>query len=150
VDLGAGKGAARVITPFSKVAFEAKNIPFESIRLTADDIKKVLEELKDRLAFGVSLYGDDLYFAKDCHAVLKFNDRNNRPVVLRPLEERHPNIAEKTTIQSWSLSPVYRAICHYYFDLRRVDPNGIVTLAVTTPSQKGEPIEFTFDLAKIK
>ena len=28
VDLGYGKGSARVITEFSKVAFEAKNLPF--------------------------------------------------------------------------------------------------------------------------
>ncbi|MDI6760105.1 MAG: hypothetical protein QMD05_04705 [Candidatus Brocadiaceae bacterium] len=141
VDLGYGKGAARVITPFSKVAFEAKNSPFEHVKLTPDDINKLLEELKDRLAFGVSLYGDELDFAKDCHAVLKHKGQT-----IKPVEERHDKIAEST--KSWPQSPAYRAICYYYFDLHRVDPNSTVTLEVST--SKGRPVEFTFDLSKIK
>ncbi|HHT9157530.1 MAG TPA: hypothetical protein ACFYEA_08030 [Candidatus Tripitaka californicus] len=141
VDLGYGKGAARVITPFSKVAFEAKNSPFESIKMTPDDINKLLEELKDRLAFGVSLYGDELDFAKDCRAVLKHKGQT-----IRPVEERHDKVAESS--KSWPQSPAYRAICYYYFDLHHVDPNGTVTLEVSTP--KGKPVEFTFDLSKIK
>lgn len=141
VDLGYGKGAARVITPFSKVAFEAKNSPFESIKITPDDIKTLLEELQDRLAFGVALYGDELDFAKNCHAVLKHHKKTQRP-----LEERHANLAETT--QSWPQSPAYRAICYYYFDLHQVDPNETVTLVVSPP--KGNPVEFTFDLSKMK
>lgn len=146
VDLGYGKGAARVITPFSKVAFEAKNSPSEYIKITPDDINKLLEELRDRLAFGVSLYGDELDFAKDCHAVLKYKDPYLRPQTLRPVEERHDKVAESS--KSWPQSPAYRAICYYYFDLHHVDPNGTVTLEVSTP--KGKPLEFTFDLSKIK
>lgn len=141
VDLGYGKGAARVITPFSKVAFEAKNLPSEYIKMTPDDINKLLEELKDRLAFGVSLYGDELDFAKDCHAVLKHKGQT-----IRPVEERHDKVAESS--KSWPQSPAYRAICYYYFDLHHVDPNSTVTLEVSTP--KGRPVEFTFDLSRIK
>jgi len=141
VDLGYGKGAARVITPFSKVAFEAKNSPFEHVKLTPDDINKLLEELKDRLAFGVSLYGDELDFAKDCHAVLKHKGQT-----IRPVEERHAEVAESS--KSWPQSPAYRAICYYYFDLHRIDLNSTVTLEVSIP--KGKPVEFTFDLSKIK
>ena len=141
VDLGYGKGAARSFTPFSKVAFEAKNSPFEHVKLTPDDINKLLEELKDRLAFGVSLYGDELDFAKDCHAVLKHKGQT-----IRPVEERHAEVAESS--KSWPQSPAYRAICYYYFDLHRIDLNSTVTLEVSIP--KGKPVEFTFDLSKIK
>ncbi|MFN3466502.1 MAG: hypothetical protein ACK4WF_02240 [Candidatus Brocadiales bacterium] len=141
VDLGYGKGAARIITPFSKVAFEAKNQPFETIKITPEDINRLLEELRDRLAFGVSLYGDELDFAKDCHAVLKHKGQT-----VRPLEERHDKTAETT--KSWPESPAYRAICYYYFDLHRLDPNATVTLVVSVP--KGKSVEFTFDLSKIK
>jgi hypothetical protein len=141
VDLGYGKGSARVITPFSQVAFEAKNSPFEYVKLTPDDINRLVKDLEDRLAFGVSLYGDELDFAKDCHAILKHKGQT-----IRPLEERHDKLAETT--RSWPQSPAYRAICYYYFDLHRVDPNATVTLVVTP--QKGNPIEFTFDLSKIK
>src|SRR3989338_8674280 len=131
----------RVNPGFCKVAFEAKNSPFEHVKLTPDDINKLLEELKDRLAFGVSLYGDELDFAKDCRAVLKHKGQTTRPV-----EERHDKVAEST--KSWPQSPAYRAICYYYFDLHHVDPNGTVTLEVSIP--KGKPVEFTFDLSKIK
>ncbi|HHT9119018.1 MAG TPA: hypothetical protein ACFYD3_00545 [Candidatus Hypogeohydataceae bacterium YC41] len=141
VDLGYGKGAARVVTPFSKIAFEAKNIPFESVKITKDDINRALEELKDRLAFGVSLYGDDLYFAKDCRAVLTCPNQT-----IKPVEQRHTGVAEST--KSWPQSPAYRAICYYYFDLHRIDPNETVTLVVTYP--KGKKVEFKFDLSKIK
>ncbi len=141
VELGYGKGAARVITPFSKVAFEAKNLPFESVKLTSDDINKLTEELKDRLAFGVAVYGDEVDFAKDCHAVLKHKGQS-----IRPIEERHAQTAETT--DSWPQSPAYRAICYYYFDLHRVDPNAPATLVVSVP--KGKAVEFSFDLSKIR
>ena len=102
---------------------------------------ELLEELKDRLAFGVSLYGDELDFAKDCHAVLKHKGQT-----IRPVEERHAEVAESS--KSWPQSPAYRAICYYYFDLHRIDLNSTVTLEVSIP--KGKPVEFTFDLSKIK
>lgn len=141
VDLGYGKGSARVITPFSTIAFEAKNLPFESIKLTPDDIDKLLKELRDRLAFGVAIYGDEVDFAKECYTTLKYKGET-----LRPLEERHTQTAETT--KSWPESPGYRAICYYYFDLHRVDPNATVTLEVSTP--KGSSVQFTFNLSKMR
>jgi hypothetical protein len=141
VDLGYGKGSARVITPFSKLAFEAKNLPFETIKLTPDDINQLLDELKDRLAFGVAVYGEEVDFAKDCRAVLKYRDQT-----LRPVEERQPKTAETT--EAWPQSPGYKAICYYYFDLHRVDLNATVTLEVSIP--KGKPVQFTIDLSKMR
>lgn len=141
VDLGDGKGSARVITEFSKVAFEAKNLPFEYISPGKGDIEKIKEELRDRLAFGVALYGDTIDFAKDCHAVLRY--KNN---TLRPIEERHAETAETT--QSWPKSPAYKAICYYYFDLHHVDPNAKVVLEVSLPGRK--KVEFPFDLSKMR
>ncbi len=141
VDLGYGKGSARVITPFSQVAFEIKNSPTEYIKLTPDDINRLTQEVKDRLAIGVALYGDEIDFAKDCRAILK-----SKGQTFKPLEDRHSDTAETT--RSWPQSPGYRAICYYYFDLRRLDPNATVSLEVTT--DKGKPVEFTFDLSNMR
>lgn len=141
VDLGYGKGSARVITEFSQVAFLAKNLTFEYIKPDQQDVEKAVEELKDRLAFGASLYGETLEFAKDCHAMLRIGRYS-----LRPIEERHGKTAEPT--RDWPKAPAYRAICYYYFDLHDVDLNGAVTLEVTLPDKS--KVAFPFNLSKIK
>ncbi|MFQ5862772.1 MAG: hypothetical protein ACE5IC_06575 [Candidatus Brocadiales bacterium] len=141
VDLGYGTGSARIITAFSKIAFEAKHSPSDDVRLDPKDVEEILEDLKDRLAFGVALYGETRDFAQEASAVIIYEGETIQPVESRPSTK-----AEAT--HSWPQPPSYRAICYYYFNVDRIDPNGVVTLVVSVPDQKG--VEFSFDLSAMK
>lgn len=141
VDLGYGTGSARVITAFSKVAFEAKNTSDDDVRLDPEDIEEILSELKGKLAFGVAIYGETRDFAQDASAVIIQGGKTIQPVESKPDMKAEPT-------HSWPNPPAYRAICYYYFNADEIDPNGAVTLVVSVPDQKS--VEFPFDLAAAK
>lgn len=141
VDLGYGTGSARVITAFSKIAFEAKNSPEGDVRLDPQDVEEILGELKGRLAFGVAIYGELRDFAQEASAVIIQEGKTILPVESKPDMKAEPT-------HSWPNPPAYRAICYYYFDANEIDPNGIVTLVVSVPEQKD--VRFQFDLSRMK
>ncbi len=141
VDWGYGTGAARIITAFSKIAFEAKNSPSDDVGPGPEDIEEILKELKGRLAFGVSIYGETRDFAQDASAVLIFEEETIQPVESKPDMKAEPT-------DSWPNPPAYRAICYFYFDANKVDPNGIVALVVRVPGQ--QDVRFPFDLSGMK
>lgn len=140
-DLGYGTGSARVITPFSKIAFEAKHAASEGKRIESDDVKKILEESRGKLTFGVSLYGETRDFGQNAAAVLSQAGKSIEPVDSRPAMKAEPT-------HSWPNPPAYRAICYYDFDINKIDPNGAVTLVVSITEQ-GD-IKFQFDLSAMK
>ncbi len=141
VDLGYGVGSARAITPFSKIAFEAKHSESGDVTLAPEDIEGILKESKGKLAFGVSAYGEVKDFARDAGAIIIQEGKTVRPVESRPAVKAEPTHA-------WPNPPSYRAICYYYFDVDKIDPNGIVTLVVSVPDQKD--VEFKFDLSGMR
>ncbi|HCN19091.1 MAG: hypothetical protein A3C38_06310 [Planctomycetes bacterium RIFCSPHIGHO2_02_FULL_50_42] len=141
VDLGYGTGSARIITPFSKIAFEAKNAASEDKRIEPDDISKILEESKGKWAFGVSIYGETRDFGQSASAVLIQGDKTIQPIDSRPAMKAEPT-------PSWPNPPSYRAICYYDFDVKEIDPKGTVTLVVSVPEQVD--VKFPFDLSAVK
>lgn len=141
VDLGYGTGSARIVTVFSKIAFEAKSSPDEDVSVASEDIEKMREELKGKLAFGVALYGETRDFAQNADAVIIHEGETIQPMESRPAVKAEPT-------HSWPNPPSYRAICYYYFNVGNIDPNGIITLVVSIPDQKS--VEFPFDLSRMK
>lgn len=140
-DLGYGTGSARVITPFSKIAFEAKHAASEDKRIETEDIEKILEESKGKLPFGVAIYGETRDFGQNAGAVLIQGEKTFQPVDSRPAMKAEPT-------HSWPNPPAYRAICYYDFDINKIDPNGAATLVVSVPGQ--EDVKFQFDLSAMK
>lgn len=139
VDLGYGAGSARVITPFSKIAFEAKHGEDEGV--DHEVIEEILKESKGRLAFGVSVYGEVRDFAQNASAVLIQGEKTVKPVESRPVMK-----AEVT--DSWPNPPAYRAICYFYFSTKEIDPEGTVALVVSVPDQKD--VRFNFNLSGMR
>ncbi len=138
-DLGYGAGSARVITPFSKIAFEAKHAEDEGV--DREVIEEILKESKGRLAFGVSVYGEARDFAQNASAVLIQGKKTVKPVESRPVMK-----AEVT--DSWPNPPAYRAICYFYFSTKGIDLEGTVALVVSVADQKD--VRFNFDLSGIR
>ena len=141
VDLGYGTGSARVITPFSKIAFEAKHAAPGDEPVDSEVIDEILEKSRGKLAFGVSVYGEARDFAQGARAVLVQKEKTIKPIESKPVMKAEPT-------DSWPNPPAYRAICYYYFDTKEVDPDGTATLVVSLPGQKD--VEFKFDLSGAK
>ncbi|MEE9200961.1 MAG: hypothetical protein V3V45_05910 [Candidatus Brocadiales bacterium] len=141
VDLGYGVGSASVVTPFGRLAILSKEMAGRFREPTEGEIKEALGELKGRLVFGCSLYGDDLSFADEYDVTLLYKDKK-----LKPSEKETPGSAKFT--RSYPESPRYWALCFFKFDMPDLDPNAKVTLILKNGD--GKELLFPFDLSKLR
>ncbi len=141
LNLGEGMGSARVITPFAKIAFEAKHAASEGEPLDEDVIEGIIKESKGKLAVGMAIYGDSKAFAQEADAVIEQDGKTVKPVESRPAMKAEPT-------DNWPNPPAYRAMCYYYFPMDKLDPDGKVTVVVSIPDQRG--VRFEFDLSGMR
>lgn len=141
LDLGYGTGSARVITPFSKIAFEAKQAAAEGEPVDKDVVEGIIEGSKGKLAIGMAIYGDSKAFAQEAVAVIEQDGKTIEPIESRPAMKAEPT-------DFWPNAPAYKAICYYYFPMDKLDPDGKVTVVVSIPDQRGA--RFEFDLSGMR
>lgn len=141
VNLGYGVGSATVITPFGSIVVLAKETARHFHEPTEYEIKKTLDEKKDKLVFGCSLYGDTIWFANEYKATLMYKDKK-----LEPTKTEVPPSGDYT--RSYPDSPRYWALCFYEFDILNIDPNAKITLILK--DGEGKELKFPFDLSKLR
>lgn len=133
-------GWATLWTPYYNVAFKAKKAAVERRELSQREILRALY-IKESLTFVVSVFGENMEFARGYNAILYSGDKTIYPVF-----SYFPEYAEPSKF--YPEEPAFVAGCVYKFPLEEVIQDSTTRLLVTSP--EGKELEFVFDLIKIK
>lgn len=127
-----------VMTPFHRLALEARNSAFRSKELKPRDVEKVLKGSEGKLAFWVTLRGRKSDFA-----------RFYSPEILAGSLTVKPSFVQNERTAIREDDGRYAAQCVYAFPAERLDPKGRVVLVVKDADER-EVAKFTVDLAAMR
>ena len=133
-------GWATLWTPYHNIAFKAKKAAVERHELSEGEILRALH-FKESLTFVVSVFGENMEFAKGYNAILYSEDK---PIY--PMYSYFPDYAEPSRF--YPEEPAYVAGCVYKFPVENINQASTLILLITSP--EGQELEFPFDLVKIK
>lgn len=137
VDNSAGESLT-VMTPFYRLALAARNAAFKNETVKPQDQAKLVQELRDRLTFWVSLHGAREDFARYYAPRLVVGDLEIAPVFVQN---------ERTGLRQANGSFLARSV--YAFPTRDVTATSKVVLLIRDPA--GQTVSrFAVDLAKMR
>jgi len=133
-----GGESVTVMTPFYRLALAARNAAFKNETVKAEDQSKMLQTLRDRLTFWVSLHGGREDFARYYAPRLLVGDVEVEPVFVQN---------ERTGLRQGNGSFLARSV--YAFPTRDVTGTSKVVLVIRDP--QGQVVSrFPVDLAKMR
>ncbi len=142
-NLGYGIGSALLQTPFYRLALFARNAAIRGVDFPPSLIKTVLKENGTGIFhFVVTLYGNEVGFARNATASLKYYGRTIEPILSKNAQYGDVN-REQTNV----------AICEYEFSSTDIDPRAKISLVIAIPGLQGEKnyiLSFPFNLSKIR
>lgn len=119
---------ALIVTPFLEIArYVSMQLEYYK-EISQEDIKYLLESLKDTVSFDVILYGSSIDFPDTVHMVLRQGD-----IIIQP-EKFYGDTVFAQRSRSWPNYPAYRAYLGVDFSSEIIDFNKQAELIVKTPS----------------
>lgn len=130
--------AVTVMTPFYRLAREARNAAFDDKTLKPREVTRLVRELRGRLSFWATLEGSREDFA-----------RWYRPVLLARDQEIKASFVQNERTALRQEDGRYLARCLYSFPTEKFRPNDRVTLVIR--NERGREVaRFTVDLATMR
>ena len=134
---GAGQSAV-VMTPFHRVALEARKSAFKRQPLKSKDVGDAVKQSTGKLTFWVTLKGGKPDFA-----------RHYAPVLRNGKDDIQPSFVQNERTATRDEDGRFAARCLYVFPTEGVTGTSRLTLLVRDPDEK-EMAKFTVDLAGMR